>query len=87
MSSRSRDTSATPDRCLLANGPLPNGAYSVMLSASGAGFSRWRGMAVTRWREDPVGDAWGSYLLLRDEASGCRVADHTSPLSSSRSSR
>ncbi len=70
MSSRPRDASTTPDRCLLANGPLPNGEYSVMLSASGGGFSRWRGMAVTRWREDPVGDAWGSYLLLRDEASG-----------------
>ncbi len=70
MSSRSRDTSATPDRCLLANGPSSNRAYSVMLGASGTGFSRWRGLAVTRWREDPVGDAWGSYLLLRDEASG-----------------
>jgi cyclic beta-1,2-glucan synthetase len=53
-----------------SRGLLSNGNYSVMLSAAGAGFSRWRGMAVTRWREDPTRDAWGSYLLLRDEESG-----------------
>ena len=49
---------------------LSNGSYSVMLSGSGSGFSRWHDLAVTRWREDVAGDAWGSYLLLRDEHSG-----------------
>jgi len=49
---------------------LSNGAYSVALSDSGAGFSRWRDLAVTRWREDPTRDHWGSYLLVRDEESG-----------------
>jgi cyclic beta-1,2-glucan synthetase len=52
-------------RCLLSNG-----RYSVMLGASGAGFSRWRDLAVTRWREDPTNDAWGMHLLLRDEENG-----------------
>jgi cyclic beta-1,2-glucan synthetase len=55
------------------NGPLcllSNGRYTTMLSASGSGFSRWHGLAVTRWREDPVTDPWGSYVLLRDEDSG-----------------
>ncbi|MHB1059148.1 MAG: GH36-type glycosyl hydrolase domain-containing protein [Rhodanobacter sp.] len=65
MSPPSSRTIDTPQRCLLSNG-----RYSVMLGANGAGFSRWRGLAVTRWREDPVGDPWGSYLLLRDESSG-----------------
>ncbi|HUH30353.1 MAG TPA: glycosyl transferase family 36, partial [Rhodanobacter sp.] len=51
--------------CLLANGN-----YSVMLDASGSGFSRWHDLAVTRWREDPTGNPWGCYLLLRDEESG-----------------
>ncbi len=64
MSSPSSRTDAE-QRCLLCNG-----RYSVMLGANGAGFSRWRGLAVTRWREDPVGDGWGSYLLLRDEVGG-----------------
>jgi len=41
-----------------------------MLSDSGSGFSRWRDLAVTRWREDATRDHWGSYLLLRDEDSG-----------------
>ncbi len=39
---------------------LSNGAYSVMLSDSGSGFSRWRDLAVTRWREDVTRDDWGS---------------------------
>ena len=45
---------------------LSNGSYSVMLSDSGAGFSRWRDLATTRWREDATRDQWGSHLLLRD---------------------
>ena len=49
---------------------LSNGRYTVMLNAAGSGYSNWRDLAVTRWREDPVGDGWGSYLLLRDEESG-----------------
>jgi cellobiose phosphorylase len=49
---------------------LSNSRYSVMLGSSGSGYSQWHDLAVTRWREDPTGDAWGSYLLLRDEDSG-----------------
>src|ERR1700674_5221386 len=56
---------ATRRLCLLSNG-----AYSVMLSDTGSGFSRWRDLSVTRWREDVTRDHWGSYLLLRDEDSG-----------------
>jgi len=49
---------------------LSNGRYAVMLTAAGSGYSRWRDMAVTRWREDPTCDDWGSYVLLRDVGSG-----------------
>ena len=49
---------------------LSNGHYTVMMNAAGSGYSSWRDIAVTRWREDPVGDGWGSYILLRDEESG-----------------
>ena len=52
------------------HGLLSNGSYSGMLGTSGAGYSQWHDLAVTRWREDPTGDGWGSYLLLRDEDSG-----------------
>ncbi|MBL6613052.1 MAG: glycosyl transferase [Reyranella sp.] len=49
---------------------LSNGRYSVMLTAAGSGYSRWGEHAVTRWREDTTCDDWGSYVLLRDVASG-----------------
>jgi cyclic beta-1,2-glucan synthetase len=49
---------------------LSNGRYSVMLTAAGSGYSRWRDLAVTRWREDATCDEWGSYVFLRDINSG-----------------
>ena len=57
--------SATPATQLLSNG-----RYSVMLTAAGSGYSTWRDLAVTRWREDATCDDWGSYVFLRDVASG-----------------
>jgi cyclic beta-1,2-glucan synthetase len=49
---------------------LSNGRYAVMLTAAGSGYSRWRGLAVTRWREDATCDDWGSYIFLRDVRNG-----------------
>ena len=49
---------------------LCNGTYAVMLTAAGSGYSRWHDLAVTRWREDPTLDDWGSYIYLRDADSG-----------------
>ncbi|MBW8837366.1 MAG: glycosyl transferase, partial [Burkholderia sp.] len=49
---------------------LSNGRYAVMLTATGAGYSRWRDLAVTRWREDATRDDWGSFIFLRDTQSG-----------------
>jgi cyclic beta-1,2-glucan synthetase len=49
---------------------LSNGRYTVMLNESGAGSSRWRELAVTRWREDSTSDGWGNFVLLRDVATG-----------------
>ncbi|KAA0019959.1 glycosyl transferase [Salinicola corii] len=48
---------------------LSNGRYSVMLTAAGAGYSRWQRQAITRWREDPTCDDWGGFILLRDRDS------------------
>jgi cyclic beta-1,2-glucan synthetase len=45
---------------------LSNGRYCVMLTGVGTGYSRWRDLAVTRWREDPVLDPWGSFVFIRD---------------------
>ena len=49
---------------------LSNGRYGVMLTAAGSGYSRWRDIAVTRWREDATRDCWGSFIFLRDEQTG-----------------
>ena len=49
---------------------LSNGNYAVMVTVAGSGFSRWRDLALTRWREDPTCDPWGSYIFLRDVFNG-----------------
>jgi len=49
---------------------LSNGSYSVMVTSAGAGYSHWRGLAITRWREDATRDSDGQYLFLRDVQSG-----------------
>jgi cyclic beta-1,2-glucan synthetase len=49
---------------------LSNGSYAVMITAAGSGYSQWRDIAVTRWREDVTRDHWGSYIFLRDIDSG-----------------
>ncbi|GGF95066.1 glycosyl transferase [Paenibacillus abyssi] len=53
----------TPEVCVLSNG-----AFSTVITASGGGFSRYGDVAVSRWREDPVTDHWGSFLYIRDVA-------------------
>lgn len=49
---------------------LSNGRYAVMMTVAGSGYSRWGDLAVTRWREDPTRDNWGSYIYLRDVEHG-----------------
>jgi cellobiose phosphorylase len=51
---------SSPGVCLLSNG-----RYSVMLTASGGGYSARDGMDVTRWREDGTRDCWGQYCYVR----------------------
>ena len=47
---------------------LSNGSYTVMTSTTGAGFSRYKDLAVTRWSEDSALDSKGSFIYLRDHA-------------------
>ena len=49
---------------------LSNGNYHLMLTQSGAGYSRWHDLDLTRWREDPTRDAWGTFIHIRDADSG-----------------
>ncbi|MDP3261261.1 MAG: glucoamylase family protein, partial [Thermodesulfovibrionales bacterium] len=49
---------------------LSNGRYHVMITNAGGGYSRWKDLAVTRWREDSTCDNWGTFCYLRDVTSG-----------------
>lgn len=49
---------------------LSNGNYGVMLTPTGEGFSRWRDMAVTRWRDEAAQAALGAFVFLRDRETG-----------------
>jgi cyclic beta-1,2-glucan synthetase len=51
----------TPEVCIISNG-----TYTTVVTNSGSGFSRCAGVAVSRWREDPVLDNWGNYIYIRD---------------------
>ena len=59
-----------------ANTPVPevqllsNGKYHVMVTNSGAGYSRWKDIAVTRWHEDSTCDNWGTFCYIRDLENG-----------------
>ena len=76
----------SPEICLLSNG-----RYSVMLTASGGGYSVVDGMDVTRWRNDGTRDCWGQYCYIRNlddgriwsagrqPLCGCKVTGHFLP--------
>lgn len=50
-----------PEVCVLSNGK-----FTTVVTGSGSGKLMYDGIAVTRWREDPVRDPWGSYVYIRD---------------------
>jgi cyclic beta-1,2-glucan synthetase len=49
---------------------LSNGKSHVMVTHAGGGYTRWRELAVTRWREDATSDCWGTFIYLRDRDTG-----------------
>jgi cyclic beta-1,2-glucan synthetase len=45
---------------------LGNGRYSVVLTNSGSGYSRWNQFDITRWRADATLDRWGTFVLFQE---------------------
>lgn len=45
---------------------LSNGRYHVMVTNSGSGYTRWKNIAVTRWREDSTCDNKGTFCYIRE---------------------
>jgi cyclic beta-1,2-glucan synthetase len=56
----------TPDTPVPEVQLLSNGQYFVMITNAGGGYSRWRGLALTRWREDSTCDDWGAFCYIND---------------------
>lgn len=49
---------------------LSNGRYVVMLTNAGGGYSRWKDLAVSRWREDTTLDNMGIFCYIKDVSNG-----------------
>src|SRR5215471_3758707 len=49
---------------------LSNGNYSLLITASGSGYSAWKGIDLTRWRADATLDDWGSWIYVEDRMNG-----------------
>ena len=45
---------------------LSNGRYDVMVTNAGGGYSKWKDIALTRWREDATCDDWGTFCFIKD---------------------
>ncbi len=60
---------------------LSNGRYSVALRANGAGWSRYGAADVSRWRDDALRDAHGTFFYLRRHAldTPVSITQHPAP--------
>ncbi len=69
---------STPNTDVARGHLLSNGRYTVMITNSGAGFSRWavgagggsNAQAITRWRDDAIRDSYGTFIYIRDLQNG-----------------
>lgn len=59
---------ASPHTRIPAVNILSNGTFTAVVSNAGSGYSQYKNILVSRWREDPVADPWGSYMYIRDMA-------------------
>ncbi|MEQ1689738.1 MAG: glucoamylase family protein, partial [Gemmatimonas sp.] len=64
---REIDTLETSAPRIALLGAVP---YTVMLNHNGSGYSRYQGLAVTRWRSDGARDDAGQFCYLKDIGSG-----------------
>jgi cyclic beta-1,2-glucan synthetase len=46
---------------------LSNGRYNLMITSSGAGFSSWQGIGLTRFQTDTSLNGWGTWIYVKGE--------------------
>lgn len=68
-----------PNRSAVEVHLLSNGRYHVAVTNAGGGYSRWRDLAVTRWREDATRDCYGSFCYVRDLETGVMWSNSWQP--------
>lgn len=56
----------TPESVIPKVNLLSNENYSLMITNSGGGYSRWRNIDIYRWRSDTTEDSWGSFCYIKD---------------------
>lgn len=61
---------------------LSNGRYTVLVSSTGGGYSRWQETDLTRWCADATMDDWGAWLYLKDRESGALWSAARQPIGS-----
>jgi cyclic beta-1,2-glucan synthetase len=61
---------------------LSNGRYSVLVSSTGGGYSRWQKMDLTRWSADATMDNWGTWMYVKDRESGALWSAARQPMGS-----
>ncbi|MCY1705072.1 GH36-type glycosyl hydrolase domain-containing protein [Pannonibacter sp. SL95] len=68
-----------PASCERTGHFLSNGRYGVTLTPTGAGYSRWKDMAITRWRNDPTQATLGSFIFAREVGTDARWSAAVQP--------
>lgn len=58
---------------------LSNGRYSLLITASGGGVSRWGDVDLTRWRASATLDDWGTWLYVQTATAARSGRRRTSP--------
>ena len=49
---------------------ISNREYSIMLTLNGSGYSKFNDIYITRWREDPTLDLYGTFIYIQNLNSG-----------------
>ncbi|RNC63154.1 MAG: N,N'-diacetylchitobiose phosphorylase [Candidatus Dichloromethanomonas elyunquensis] len=59
-----------PDTRMPRTAFISNREYTVMMTLSGSGYSQYNDIHVTRWREDPTMDMYGTFIYIQNLNSG-----------------
>jgi cyclic beta-1,2-glucan synthetase len=70
MTTPSEGHIGTPNTRTPKTNLLSNGAYSVMVTNAGGGYSQWHDIEITRWSADTTRDAAGTFCYLKDLETG-----------------